>query len=155
VSEGSYYSRRAARDPGWRARQIAAAAERKRCARERDPESFRLAERAAQRRCWERQTASGLTFAELHRRVGGNRQTLELIVREEVRRGHVDWLGLSRRYRPNGLDPELAEALASLCLPARDASRQPNGRVSGPSSTELGRRRRSGQGTCRAWRQTA
>lgn len=114
MAQGTYYSRRAARDPGWREEAIAAAAERKRRRRERDPEGFLLAHRAEQRRCYEKQVASGLTFAELHRRIGGDRETLAYVLRSEVRRGRIDYLGFSRRYRMNGVDPELRAALRSF-----------------------------------------
>ncbi len=64
----SYYAARSRRDPAWRRAAIAATGERKRRRRERDPEAFRLAHHEEQRRCYQRQTATGLTFAELHRR---------------------------------------------------------------------------------------
>jgi hypothetical protein len=117
VAEASYYARRSARDPGWREAAIAAAAERKRRRRERDPEAFRLAHLEEQRRCWQAQAASGLTFAELLRRVGGDRETLAHVLRDELRRGRVEYLGLSRCYRVNGQLPEdVREALRNLRL---------------------------------------
>jgi hypothetical protein len=66
----SYYARRSARDPDWRRKQVEAAVERKRRARERDPEAVREAERAACLRYRQKQRAIGLTFDELARRSG-------------------------------------------------------------------------------------
>jgi hypothetical protein len=70
VAEASYYARRAARDEQWRKAQVAAARERKRRRRERDPETFRAAERKATARHHEKQRAHGLTYAEPWQRVG-------------------------------------------------------------------------------------
>lgn len=113
----SYDARRSARDPAWREAAIAAAAERKRRRRERDPEAFRLAHVEEQRRCWQAQAASGLTLAQLHRRIGGDRETLAHILRDEQRRGRIEYLGLSRRCRVNGKLPEdVKEALRHLRL---------------------------------------
>jgi hypothetical protein len=113
----SYYGRRAARDPEWRLRAIAAAGERKRRRRERDPEAFAAAHREEQNRCKRRQAATGLTFAELLRRVGGDRETLAFVLRDEVRRGRIDYLAFSRRYRLNGgLPDDVKLALRELEL---------------------------------------
>ena len=47
---------------------------------------------------------SSLTFAELHRRVGGNPDVLRLVLADEVRRGTVE--RVQRRYRLNGHLPD-------------------------------------------------
>jgi hypothetical protein len=120
----SYYSARARRDPAWREQAIAAAADRKRRRRERDPEAFAERHRAEQQRCYDKQAATGLTFAELHRRVGGDRQTLASILKDEIAAGRIDYLGFSRRYRLNGGLPEdVKQALAGLALPEPDDGR--------------------------------
>lgn len=110
MAEG-YYARRSARDPAWREAAIAAAAERKRRRRQSDPEACRVAQREAMRRWRARLRAHGLTFHELLLRVGGERETLALVLNEEVRAGHVHLA--AGRYSLNG-DRELREALRSL-----------------------------------------
>jgi uncharacterized protein YeaO (DUF488 family) len=61
VAEGSYYSRRSARDPAWREQARAASAERCRRALERDPEHVRDFSRRYRARLREQ----ALTFTQL------------------------------------------------------------------------------------------
>ena len=119
MAEGSYYSRRSARDPDWREAQIREAGERELRRREADAEGFRCARRQVSRRHRERHAAHGLTFYELWLRVGGERHSLELVLRDELRRGRVDYHSSSRRYSVNGgVSPELRAALLELEPPA-------------------------------------
>ena len=60
----SYYAERARRDPAGREAQVAAAVERERRRRERDPEAFRAARREAMRRYRAKLREHGLTFKE-------------------------------------------------------------------------------------------
>jgi len=55
--------------------QLLEAREREQRRRELDPEGFRARRREVDRRYRERVAATGLTFTELHRRVGGDRAT--------------------------------------------------------------------------------
>ena len=107
----SYYARRSARDPEWRAQQIREAKEREARRREEDPEGLRAARREATRRTRERQAAHGLTFHELRERcllVGypDPEGTLRRVLREEVASGRIEYHSTSRRYSLNGGLPE-------------------------------------------------
>jgi hypothetical protein len=119
----SYYRRRSTRDPDWHRQQLEEARERDRRRREADPEGERARAREATRRSREAQAASGYTFQELLRRVGGDRAMLSLVLNDEVRRGRVDYLGSSRRYRLNGgLPADVRAALLALGPGLGDAS---------------------------------
>ena len=102
----SYYARRSAVDPEWREEQIAGATERDRCRREADLDAHRAAKREHTRRCRERQRQTGKTFHELVRSTGADPAVLRVVLRDMVRRGQVDYLTTSRRYRLNGGVPE-------------------------------------------------
>jgi hypothetical protein len=116
--EGSYYSRRSARDPAWRDAQIEGAKERERLRREADPDALRVARRLATRRCRAKQSAEGLTFAQLARRSPvPDRAVLALVLRDEVASGRIEYHSTSRRYRLNGgLDPGTRRAFLDLHL---------------------------------------
>ena len=102
----TYYAGRSARDPDWRAAQIARARERERRRRAEDPATGGPREPEA---------ASGLTFDELWLRVGGDRGSLWAVLRNEVRRGRIDYHPTTRRYVLNGgLDPALRQALLRI-----------------------------------------
>jgi hypothetical protein len=119
----SYYSRRSARDPGWREAQVVAASERRRRRRQADPEACRLAHREAMRRYREKRR-HGLTFDELLGRCRqaagttasaiGDPDVLRLVLADEVRRGRVDLA--AGRYRLNGLPYDVKAALRDLEL---------------------------------------
>jgi hypothetical protein len=110
VAEGTYYSRRAARDPGWREEAIVAAAERYRRAKERDPELVRQPSRDYRERLRRR----SLTITQLaERTAAADLETLRFVLRDEVRRGRIE-LVQGRYYRLNGVDPELRAALLLL-----------------------------------------
>ena len=99
----TYYAGRSARDPDWREAQIARATERERQRRAEDPATGRPREPEA---------ASGLTFDELWLRVGGDRGSLWAVLRNEVRRGRIDYHTTTKRYVLNGgLDPAVRKAL--------------------------------------------
>jgi hypothetical protein len=110
----TYYSVRSARDRAWHRQQLLEAAERERRRRELDPERVRAQRREATRRMRAKQQSEGLTFFELWQRVGGDREILARILDQEVRRGRIDYLSSSRRYRMNGVDPGLRAALPWL-----------------------------------------
>jgi CRP-like cAMP-binding protein len=110
----SYYARRSARDPAWHEQQLREAAEREQRRRELDPEGFRAQRRDVDRRYRERVVQHGLTFAELHRRVGGDRETLQTVLNSQRARGTIDYSSTMRRYSLNGIDPALREALLDL-----------------------------------------
>jgi hypothetical protein len=75
-------------------------------------ERQRSAEDPATGRPRKPEAASGLTFDELWRRVGGDRGSLWVVLRNEVRRGRIDYHSTTRRYVLNGgLDPALRQAL--------------------------------------------
>jgi hypothetical protein len=120
-----YYADRAARDPDWRRAQVAAAVERKRRARERDPEALRAAERAACHRYREKQREVGLTFRQLLDRSRetagrtsqsiGDPEVLAWVLRDELRRGRIEYHAATRRYALNGgLLEDVKAALLSL-----------------------------------------
>ena len=97
------YTGRSARDPDWREAQIARARERERQWRAEDPATCGTREPEA---------AGGLTFDELWLRVGGDRGSLWAVLRNEVRRGRIDYHSTTRRYVLNGgLDPAVRKAL--------------------------------------------
>ena len=97
---------RSARDSDRREGQIARAMEREHQRRAEDP--------ATGPRELE---ASGLTFNELWHRVGGDRGSLWAVLRNEVRRGRIDYHSTTRRYALNGgLDPAVRKALLDLGL---------------------------------------
>ena len=117
----SYYAARAARDPEWRLRAIAAAVQGERARRERDPEGRRARRREATARCRARQAAAGFTFHELWLRVGprtgAGRDHFATMLAQEVAAGGVDYLASSRRYRLNGgLPDDVKAALRDLEL---------------------------------------
>jgi hypothetical protein len=132
----SNYAARSRRDPAWREEQLAGAAERERRRRELDPEGVRAARREATRRTRARQGQSGLTFYELLQRIGGDRQTLALVLRDEVAAGRIDYHASSRRYSVNGgLDPELRAAFRPRGCPIRPALSSPrSGSTTSPTS---------------------
>ena len=102
----TYYAGRSARDPDWRAAQIGRAGERERRRRAEDPARGRPREPGA---------ASGLTLDQLWLRVGGDRGSLWVVLRNEVRRGRIDYHSTTRRYVLNGgLDPALRQALLRI-----------------------------------------
>ena len=104
----TYYAGRSARDPDRREAQIARAMEREHQRRAEDPATGRPREPDA---------ASGLTFNELWLRVGGDRGSLWVVLRNEVRRGRIDYHPTTRRYVLNGgLDPAVRKALLDLGL---------------------------------------
>ena len=77
----------------------------------------RSAEDPATGRTPEAKAASGLTFNELWLRVGGDRGSLWAVLRNEVRRGRIDYHPTTRRYALNGgLDPAVRKALLDLGL---------------------------------------
>jgi hypothetical protein len=94
----SYYARRSARDPAWHAQQLREAAAREQRRREADPEGFRRARRQIDADYRRRIATHGLTFAELHRRVGGDRLTLLTVLNSERARGTIDYSSTMRRY---------------------------------------------------------
>ena len=99
----TYYAARSARDSDWREAQIARAMERER---------QRRAEYPATGGTREPEAASGLTFNELWLRVGGDRGSLWAVLRNEVRRGRIDYHSTTKRYVLNGgLDPAVRKAL--------------------------------------------
>ena len=99
----TYYAGRSARDLDRREAQIARARER---------EHLRSAEDPATGRTPGAEAASGLTFNELWLRVGGDRGSLWAVLRNEVRRGQIDYHPTTKRYVLNGgLDPALRQAL--------------------------------------------
>jgi hypothetical protein len=111
----SYYARRSARDPDWHAEQLAAAADRARQRRAADVDAARKRARLAARRCRRQHAAAGLTLHALWLRVGGDRDELALILRDEVRRGRVEYRSTSRRYVLNGeIDAATRAALRAL-----------------------------------------
>jgi hypothetical protein len=118
----SYYAARAARDPAWPREQIDGARERARARREADPEGFRARRRAATRRTRERHAAAGLTFEELAQRAGAlpgslEREWLVYVLRDELRRGTIEYHSTSRRYTLNGRLPEdVKQALRELAV---------------------------------------
>jgi hypothetical protein len=123
----SYYAARSARDPGWREREAARVREAERRRREADPEGFRAARREANRRCRARQAARGLTFQQLLDRSRaaagatpqgiGDEAVLAYVLRDELRRGTIDYHSSSRRYVLNGkLDAETLAAFRDLPL---------------------------------------
>ena len=162
VDGASYYARRSARDPDWRAAQIADAKERDRRRREKDPDAFLAHRREVTRRYRERLLqdperrtvllarragkererrarlapeertaesrsaverrrrrrallARGLSFDEIHDRIGGDRKTLRHVLRSELASGRV--LLAADRYVLNGKLPEdVKRALLSLGL---------------------------------------
>ncbi len=80
-------------------------------------EGQRRAEDPAARPTRERQTASGLTFQELWLRVGGDRGSLWRVLRNEVRRGRIDYHYTMKRYVLNGGFPaDLRQALLRIGL---------------------------------------
>ena len=102
----THFAGRSARDPDWRAAQIARAMERERQRSAEDPATGRPREPEA---------ASGLTFHELWLRVGGDRGSLWVVLRNEVRLGRIDYHSTTRRYVLNGgLDPALRQALLRI-----------------------------------------
>ena len=104
----TYYAGRSARDPDRREAQIARAMERERQRRAEDPATGRSREPEA---------ASGLTFDQLWLRVGGDRGSLWVVLRNEVRRGRIDYHPTTRRYvLDGGLDPAVRKALLDLGL---------------------------------------
>lgn len=97
------YAGRSAADPDWQEAQIARAMERERQRRAQDRATGRPREPEA---------ASGLTFDELWLRVGGDRGSLWAVLRNEVRRGRIDYHSTTRRYvLSGGVDPALRQAL--------------------------------------------
>jgi hypothetical protein len=116
----TYYSRRSARDPEWRAAQLEGAKERERRRRESDPEGVRAANREKTRRTRARQAAHGLTFHELRERclIRGYPDaegTLRRVLRDEIHRGRIEYHSTTRRFVMNGgLDPETRRALLDL-----------------------------------------
>lgn len=123
----SYYARRSARDPDWRQAQLAAAAEREARRRQSDPERVRELDRLAARRTRRRQTARGLTFAQLLAAIGGDRATLVAVLNSERAAGRVRYAASSRRYElvPQAFEAGAVAAFAALSPP------EPNGRPSG------------------------
>ena len=122
-----YFVERAARDPDWRAAQIAGAAERERARREADPEGFRAAQAEASRRYRAKHERTGLTFQQLldrsRREAGetrlaiGDPSVLAWVLRDELRRGRVVFNSTTRRYVLNGgLDEDVKQALRELAL---------------------------------------
>ena len=111
----SYYRRRSARDPDWHRQQLEEARERDRRRRGADPDGERVRRREATAATRARRAASGYTFQELWRRVGGERGTLARVLSDEVARGRVDYAGSSRRYILNGgLPADVRAALLAL-----------------------------------------
>lgn len=112
----SYYAARSRRDPAWRLRAIAAAAEPYERAKEVDPERVR----EPSRRYRDRLRAGSLTFAELRRSClldayPDAEQTLKRVIAEEVRAGRVEVV--QRRLRLNGgLPDDVKAALRELEL---------------------------------------
>ncbi|HEX5974492.1 MAG TPA: hypothetical protein VFY57_04955 [Rubrobacteraceae bacterium] len=99
----TYYAGRSARDPDWREAPIA---------RSMEGERQRRAEDTATGGTREPEAASGLTFSELWLRVGGDRGSLWAVLRNEVRRGSIDYHSTTKRYVLNGgLDPAVRKAL--------------------------------------------
>ena len=77
----------------------------------------RRAEDPATGRTPELEATSGLTFNELWLLVGGDRGSLWVVLRNEVRRGRIDYHPTTRRYVLNGgLDPAVRKALLDLGL---------------------------------------
>jgi hypothetical protein len=59
--------------------------------------------------------SSSLTLTELHRRVGGSRETLVTILNDERRKGTIDYCSTMRRYSVNGgMSDDLHAALLEL-----------------------------------------
>jgi hypothetical protein len=115
----TYYADRSARDPAWRREQIEEAREREQARRAADPDGFRARRREATRRTRTRQAEAGLTFHELLERSRehgvvaagpGDRAVLAWVLRDELRRGRIDYHGSSRRYVLNGGLPEDVKA---------------------------------------------
>jgi hypothetical protein len=112
----SYYAERSARDPEWRLRAIAAAAERYRRARDADRERVLGHSRAYRSRL----RRESLTMAQLRARAriahgDADDETLRRILRQEVAAGRVDLV--QRRYRLNGgLPDDVKHALRDLEL---------------------------------------
>jgi hypothetical protein len=78
------------------------------------------------RRYRENLRAHGFTFHELLRRIGGSRETLALILNDEVARGRVH--RAAGRYSLNGvLDAETREGLLALSLPEPPATHPTSG----------------------------
>ena len=99
----TYYAGRSAGDPDWREAPIA---------RSMEGERQRRAEDTATGGTREPEAASGLTFSELWLRVGGDRGSLWAVLRNEVRRGSIDYHSTTKRYVLNGgLDPAVRKAL--------------------------------------------
>jgi hypothetical protein len=115
----SYYAERSARDPAWREAQLREAVERERRRREADPDGFRERRRQVSRRHRAWQAQHGLLFSELLRSTGAEPDVLAFVLRDEVRRGHLDYRSTSRRYVLNGgLEPAVRRALLWLTDPA-------------------------------------
>jgi hypothetical protein len=111
----TYYARRSARDPAWREQAIRSAAERKRRRLQLGPEAARAAHREAMRRYRARLRAQGLTFEQMLTRVGGDREMLAHIIRDEQRLGRVHLA--AGRYVLNGqLPADVRQALIDLHL---------------------------------------
>jgi hypothetical protein len=122
----SYYAQRSARDPEWHAQQLREAGEREQRRRDADPEAFRRARRDVDRRYRERVAQHGLTFAELHRRIGGSRATLLTVLNSERRRGTLDYHSTLRRWSLNGgMAEDVRDALLRIGLLDERCSRDP------------------------------
>jgi hypothetical protein len=114
----SYYAARSARDPHWREQQIAEAREREQRRRELDLGRFRAQRRDVDARYRARAAAHGLTFAELLlRSPRGDRESLQIVLNDELRRGRIDYCSTLRRYSMNGALPDdVRRALRDLEL---------------------------------------
>ena len=106
----TYYGERSARDPAWREQQLREAKEREARHRELDLEGVRAARREATARMRARQRARGRTFHQLLEATGGSPELLAWVLRDELRRGRIEYHSTSRRYVLNGGIPEEVKA---------------------------------------------
>lgn len=108
MTEETCYAGRSARDRNWRQTQIAGAMEREGQRRAEDPAGAGLEN--GKRRAASRSKNFWL-------RVGGDRGSLWRVLRNEVRRGRIDYHYTTKRYVLNGgLPADLRQALLRIGL---------------------------------------
>jgi hypothetical protein len=77
----------------------------------------RAAHREVSARSWAKHASRGRTFHELLEATEGDPKLLAWVLRDELRRGHVEYHSSSRRYLLNGgLSEDVKEALRELRL---------------------------------------